>query len=132
MGELYLIYFTPKDLPLSEIYNPSDIPSFWAPANSRYSDLLKAKENDVVLIQRIGPGQFEIIRRTKHPYSHNQFIELISLENGNGNGSGERSVFNIGESELFNLGTPFGLTQGGKLSTWILIAIAILIIINSR
>lgn len=132
MGDLYLIYFVPENVNTAELYNPSDIPGFRADLNSEVGRKLKAESNDVILIRRISPGKFEIIRRTKYPYSHSQFIALVSNEQGAGGEGESRSVVDLGENALFNPGLPIGLGFNNSLSTWALIALALLVIINNK
>ena len=132
MGDLYLIYFVPENVNTSDLYNPSSIPGFRANVDSELGRKLNAENNDVVLIKKVGVGKFEIIRRAKYPYSHNQFIALISNNTGTGGEGTENNVISIGEDEIFTPGTPIGLGIGNNLSTWILVALALLIIINNK
>lgn len=129
MEQLYLIYFIDASTPWDEVYNPSQIPAFRGSMDSEAARALRAKPGDVVLIKKVGAGQFEIIRRAKYPLSHNDFVKLVSNENGNGGGT-ENTVVALGEDELFNMGTPIGLFDRKNLPIWILMALALYVILN--
>lgn len=111
-----------QKVPLSEIYNPGDIPIYRYPVDSPEGRAINAEKNEAVYVERVSGNTFKVIRRIRWPWDNESYYNLIAPP-GQGGGNGQYSgvIIPIGapkESYSFGAG-GLGNMPTGKLILYI-------------
>lgn len=127
---IYIYISDNKELPEN---TGTPLTTYWATPESDTAKTIGMNgKTGIALLGKRSTGEIEIIGRKYGPVTQQKILDLYRLI-GTGNGTnGSEGFINTTNGENFVPGTPIGLGIGNSLSTWILVALALLIIINNK